>query len=206
MTIKQLIEGVIKENGESPDWTSIAEYFNIHDLYWSEDKRLVSYPIQAWLCTDTWVGMNAFFLDDEFVFLTRQSCRKCNTFYNFESKESYKKVKSYIMSLIEEKEDILCDIIDMGLIYDENYTIEYSTQLLAKFHKRALYKDKEVAIIKVTRGHIGNDVMIQFDDGDKEIVNTKELKFFYNRTYEGNFGKLEENDFRDLKISKILKK
>lgn len=204
MTIKQLIEGVVKTNGESPDWESISSTFDIFDLYWSEDKRLLGYPIQTWLCTDTLVGMTAFFLDDEFVFLTKKSCRKCHTKYIFKSKESYIKVNEYLKSLREDERESEFELIDMEYSYGDSYIIEYPTQLLPSFHKIALYKEEEVTVVKVTRGYNSNNVMIEFNNAKREVVDIKELRFFYNKRYSHQFENLEYSDIRDLKLSKIL--
>jgi hypothetical protein len=69
---------------DTPNWEDLSKIFNL-ELYWSEDTRLKCYFIKKWYCTDSFVGLRAYFLDDEFVATSYQQGRKFNEDFTFVS-------------------------------------------------------------------------------------------------------------------------
>jgi len=184
MTLKEAIDKIDKtnpKNEDSPSWGELFyEVFKTHDSFWSDDTRLKSYWVKVWYCTDSYVGIKAYFLDEELVCISDKVARKDSEDFEFVSKETFKKVKEYLKSLIQEteEEDCIC-LIDFEQEMGENYTVSYNTQIL---HKNALYKGEIVEIIKTYFGFNTPDyfhsVEIKYQ-GEIIKVNVNELYFPY---------------------------
>lgn len=69
---------------------------------WSEvfNQRITQYPIQEWMCTDTLVGIHAYFMDGEPVAISVQVGRKRRKEIDFLSKEAADKVRSLLLTLL----------------------------------------------------------------------------------------------------------
>lgn len=166
------------------DWEELSSVFNIYNLSWSDDTRLKAYYIKTWYCTDSWVGIRAYFLDDEFVAISYQSGRKSNEDFGFVSNELALKTKVYLQSLVEEDEfkiDIL-ECLDAEI--PNTYKIEYNSQIL---HKSALLQGEKVEIVKTNYESEGihspnyfHTVEVKLPNGDKKEVSCKELDFKFN--------------------------
>lgn len=190
-TIKQLVAEINLDNKQlktSPGWEYISQALDVEYLDWSNDERLTKHFIKPHYCTDTWVGMSAYFLDGEFVAISDQSGRKSDEFFNFISKEKATLVREYLISLIEgEKDEPTFDLLsdeDLNQEFDDTYKVEYNSQIL---HKSAIYLGDKVAI-KRTRypydAKNSNDyfhtVEIERTDGRHEEVDVKHLELKYN--------------------------
>lgn len=83
-------------------------------LGWSEafNKRVKVMPVNAWLCTDTMVGVNAYYLDGEFVALSFQSARKNDTDFKWTSVEAATKIQVLIREISAGKEDFSFPLIN----------------------------------------------------------------------------------------------
>ena len=167
----------------TPNWEDLSNIFNIYDLYWSDDTRLKCYFIKKWYCTDSYVGLRAYFLDDEFVATSYQQGRKFNEDFTFVSKEKAEKVRNYLISLIE-PEGIDVEIFKEELDEEipSTYKIVYNSQIL---HKTALYNGERVDIIKTTYDWREIDkyfhtVEIKDKNNKKFEVHVNELDFEYN--------------------------
>ena len=104
-TVREIINSINfddKSIQTSPDCEKLSSQFGIYNLYWSEDTRLKAYHVKTWLCTDTWVGWVAYFLDSEFVCLSTQNARKSDTEFEFVSKEAHSKLRDYLFSLVDD--------------------------------------------------------------------------------------------------------
>lgn len=113
MKLKELIEKVVKEphNQSSTDPQELAELFGFYgilhiDDYQAFDSRMTGYWIHATMDSDTWVGLEAHFLDGEFVMLRGQKGRKSDVQIEFKDKEAKEKVKEFIFSYIEDEDNI----------------------------------------------------------------------------------------------------
>ena len=177
-------------NGSYPNWSNISNTLGVQ-LDWSEDTRLKSYYIAPHYCTDSYFGMRAYFLDDEFVAISNQEGRKCDEYFEFVSKEVMVKTRNYLLSLIEPNyfDPPLIDTEkDIGSTYD----VEYSSQLLLQFHRFAIYKStgEKVEIIGATNDYSKNLIKIKFEDGRTKIDNVRNLGFEYGKVYD--FVKIEK--------------
>ncbi len=110
----------------------------------SENPRLTSYWLAKHICTDTHVGLRAYFLDDLLVAVSSQAARKSDENFEWVSLESARLVQSYILSL-EEEEVLSVDIADFDEEMGDGYPVEYVGQLLTN---KVLY---EGALVEVTK-------------------------------------------------------
>jgi hypothetical protein len=168
---------------DTPDWSGLSNLFGIYELDYNEDPRLKTYFVKRWYCTDRFVGLRAYFLDNEFVAISYQAGRKYDEDFSFSSKESIDKLKKYLRSLVVDLEvetnyDLLEGLDDE---IDDNYTIEYNSQIL---QNNGFYNGKEVEIIK--KHYPSEDerhfhtVKIKLDDNSTKEIDCRELRFKYN--------------------------
>ncbi len=180
--LKEIINNINKQDKRIqtvPDWEELFSLFDING-YWSDDERLKGYCVKTWLCTDTWVGWIAYFLDDEFVFMTSQDTRKGDTDYEFTSKEVAEKVRTYLLSLNEDEEQQF-NVLNLELEVGDKYQIEYNSQIL---HKTAWLGDKKVNIERKQYAYSTpqyfHTVMVRFEEETAFEVDCRELLFEYN--------------------------
>jgi len=170
---------------DTPNWEDLSEIFNL-ELYWSEDTRLKCYFIKKWYCTDSYVGLRAYFLVDEFVATSYQQGRKFDEDFTFVSKEIAEKLRNYLISLLEPEEEVFnFDVFkdkDLDEEIPSTYKIEYNSQIL---HKTALYNGERVDIVKTRYDWEEKDkyfhtVEIKDKNNKKFEVHVNELDFEYN--------------------------
>jgi hypothetical protein len=98
------------------------------------NTRLAEYWVHTWLCSDTWVGYMALFLDDELVAISYQSARKSPKNYKYVSKEMLKKARMWVIDCIE----IDADTEEGSFLQDgwekeqTKFTCEYTCQILTR--------------------------------------------------------------------------
>lgn len=184
-TLRKLISEINFEDTSIQDdvnWEDITSIFDIFNLYWSEDKRLKTYFIKTWYCTDSYVGVRAYFLDGEFVAISEQNGRKSNEDFEFTSKKTAKKVRDYLLSLVDEENEVKFSVItDLDKEIEGSYKIEHNSQIR---HKTSLLGGERVTILKKNYPHNTEDyfhtVEIQKEDGELLKLDCRELDFEYN--------------------------
>lgn len=75
-----------------------CDYFGFDMGEWDDCEEMKCYFLISWYCTDSWVGVRAYFLNGEFVAISSQIGRKYDQEFEWVSKEAYYKVKEYIAS------------------------------------------------------------------------------------------------------------
>lgn len=184
-TLRKLISEIDKTKPHYPDFERLAEIFNIDGFYYGDDERLQFFFIKKWYCTDSYVGIRAYFLDDEFVAISNQYGRKMDEEFSFTSKDSINKVKKYLESLVEETYPTNLGIIEDDELDEEitsTYKIEYNSQIL---HKEAFLNNEKVQIIKTNysfedESKYFHTVKIKLSNGETKEVDCRELDFEYN--------------------------
>lgn len=178
MKLIEAIQKIDKSQEETPSWEELADQFNLY-LSWSNDERLKCYFLKRWLCTDTLVGVRAYFLDDEFVALSTQNARKSGETFEFASKEKAKTVRDYVYNLIpEDEEEINVAILETEKEIEETFKIEYSGEIL---HKTALLKGERVEIVKTFNNDYNNMRRVEIKKGkEKTELDCRELDFELN--------------------------
>jgi len=184
MKLRNIIAGVDKTNKRlfsDPDWEKLSDLFNIYDLHWSEDTRLKCYHAEVWLCTDSWVGTEVYFLDDKAVCISRQSARKSSVNFEFLSQEHADRLEKYLRDLVKVDIGSTVVIADLEEEWDTYYSIKYGTQII---HDKAIYEGETVDIVSKHGKSEGFDtfhaVVIKLANGKEKEIDCRELKFEYN--------------------------
>jgi hypothetical protein len=165
---------------DDPNWEDLCAALDIQNYgFYSEDPRLRAYHVVTWYCTDSYVGMRAYFLDDEFIGISEQIGRKYNQEFKFVSKDAADKTRDYVLSLMKPKysEPNLLDLEEEVSGY---YSIGYPSQILLKFHKYGIYKDgRKVEITSFGRRNYETVLLMGKFEGSKEEepINIRNIKF-----------------------------
>lgn len=186
-TLKKLISEIDFKNKALQDdvnWDDLSNCFNIYDLSWSNDERLKCYFIKTWYCTDSYVGIRAYFLDDKFVAVSAQNGRKSSEDFEFVSMDVAKEVRDYLLSLVEKEDGLKIQLLtedELNQEIPDTYKIQYNSQIR---HASALFNGEIVSIIKKpfnidTDNHF-HIVEIQKENGDKQKIDCRLLDFRYN--------------------------
>jgi len=185
MKIKDIIAKLDKSEANS-EWVgadSFSYEVSVNNLYdVDHDKlqeRLKCYWVAKRLCTDTHVGVKAYFLDGKFVCMSHQSGRKRDEDFEWVSSQSRKQVEEILLSLIEKKEDeISATLLDMEEDLGEFYPISYSGDFLRKEVK---YKGEDVLIVKQSYSYTDMDsVTIKKECGEEIVVSAKDIETPWN--------------------------
>lgn len=122
MKICDLINKVDKSenNAEWVNIEGIAGELGLNISFSDDNPSLKSYWLSKTLDTDTHVGLEAFFLNNEFVFLIRSTGRKNGFYYEWASKETKEKVFNYLISISETISDDYTKYVD----FEEDFKIK----------------------------------------------------------------------------------
>lgn len=111
MTLSELLNNVKKtpQNECYPDSQKIfpgvnISFFDYIDL--EKYTELKCYFTDAhWICTDTEVGIRAYYINDELICASCQVGRKYDEEFEFVSEESYNKLRNWVLEKIKENEE-----------------------------------------------------------------------------------------------------
>jgi len=144
-----------------------------------ELSRITAYFYCKWICTDSWVGGRAYFLDGVFVATSWQQNRKGDEDFKWVSQESYTKVKNYLLSLCGASPDVF-ETVDLEEEMGYGYRVQYGEELLTK---EVLYNGKLVEVTKTwrTMDDVKKWSMIEInDDGELKTIHVGEFLVPYN--------------------------
>lgn len=115
--------------------------------YSEVNDRLKKHWIAPWLCTDTWVGTAAYYLDNKPVAISKQSARKSHEELYFLSSETLASVRAFMLECLsaDGPEVSLLDDVDLDKDLGEGYTVNYGSQYL---NKAVMYEGKPAKIVK----------------------------------------------------------
>jgi len=191
MQVKDMINNVLKtkENEENYiDIVSIAEELGIFEYGYGENSRLKAYWVSRWLCVDTHVGSQVYFLDDTPVFITIQIARKSSKCFYWVSKETYKQVKEYILSLYnQEPEEDQIDLINLEEKFTPWYSLSHYCEFLPYHKNNCYYNKNKVIVIEFKESclennkWVGEKVLVKYENEDLKLndewVFVTELEF-----------------------------
>jgi len=203
MKFRELLEKLDKrlQNQANIDLYDFGSEFGIELDYYCEDvnNRLVGYYLTKWLCTDTWVGSIALFLDNEFIGYSYQPARKSDKTYKFLNKELFDKTREYLLTLVEAQEFEYPNFdINLDEELGEGYILDYNGQHLTN-NVRFLptnefveilswdnsyinpNRDEDLAAIKkkFPNEYSGSIVKIKFENGSIRFVKSDKLEVQY---------------------------
>lgn len=144
---------------------------------------LTAYWIQHWMCTDTMVGMQAIFLNNEPVALTTQVARKSDCNIHWLNKDSLERTRDFLYSCIDSREsDGRYQFIDPDETTSLYFTVDYTSQLV-DYHgtyngRKCTYINKRNVLYRPTSDH--NDycakmILVQFEDGMLEEIDVSDF-------------------------------
>jgi len=187
-SLQYLIDNIIKgKYSQENQWINInclAEDLNMtnisfDDIDYEKNLDLRVYPIATHICTDTEVGLFAYFLNDECVCISRQVARKNpEEVIGWMSKELAEKTKKYIKSLLpKENEELDIEILDFEVDMEEGYYVEYTGQMTSH---DVIYDNKLRKVIEDKNHGNTNFHNITIDiDGVNTIVDIRDCKTPY---------------------------
>lgn len=182
MTFREIANKIDKseENTDSINFDGICEDLDISYCGWPRQERLKSYWITNWLCTDTWVGLKMYFLDDEPVCVGFQSGRKSDEQFSWFSKECSEKVRNYILSNLL-SDNSRCDYCSFDEEVGDSYKISFNSQVLN--WENALYQGKPFKMIEriLETPNYGIDTNVKIEiDGEEKIVSIEDIDFKFH--------------------------
>lgn len=187
MKLRDLIARVDRseENTDDAQVEDFARLFDLH-LSWEEKfgTRVKKHWIYNWYCTDSYVGLAAYYMDGEPVAVSFQSGRKSDEEIEFVSKEAAGKVRDFILTLLEPEEPSY-PIANLDEELPDTYTVSYGEQLLTDTGR---YQGEEVKVVHKYGGykeidHWGN-VDVRLASGEIITVELTQMAFDYKLTPE----------------------
>lgn len=193
MKLRELMEKVdLSSNNETyGDLESFAqELFSSPPYGWSEvfGEQVKGYYIQKWLCTDTWVGLIAYFWNGEPLAISWQTARKSSEEFQFVSVDVANRLKGFIIRLTESN-DPEPTLVDLDEDLGETYTVNWATELLVS---EALYDGEKVKIFPVYNTDYSKPsatwklVDVEFPNGEVLKVSVENLHIPYHLKKEEN--------------------
>lgn len=157
-----------KENEEGVDLDELCQEFDLDfSPGWHQEveKRLKSYWLFNWQCTDTWVGGALIFLDGEFVGTSMQQFRKSSVEFEWVDTEKAEKVRAFVKSIVESEQTYSPGMCDLEERFTPTFNIAYSGQLLRR-HYSGFWKGEPVTVTQIF------SAFDQIDRWDSVVVKT----------------------------------
>lgn len=151
------------------------------------NNRLTYINVSPHICTDTWVGIEFIYLDNEFVAVSDREYRKSDFLYTFKDKESKDKLVTYFQSFIEEdlKYKYLSDK-DLSKSMGVGYRVPYAyTNIGSKAFYFLDNNPVEVTVVKGEQFDLSrryknfDNVSILLPTGNEIVVKVNTLLFPY---------------------------
>jgi hypothetical protein len=165
----------------------IAEAVGVYESVEDDAGRLVYYWVKTWYCTDAWVGVRAYYLDDVLVAVSEQPGRKFPEEFKWVSQEAFLKVKAHIESLVIKENEDEVPLLDVEEDFPDGYRVDFRNQLLEPIHKHVLFENRVVKVVwpqpkpetnNMLEYHIDKNVVI-IDMGVQKTVPLSEVLFAY---------------------------
>lgn len=188
ITFRDIVEGKYKptfssRNKTSMDIDNIARDLCIANCYigWNEEfnERIKGCYLESWMCTDTYVGLAVFYMDDEVIAFSYQSARKSYELFEFVSEEAANKLRQFIISLMDDDDIIQPSFVDLDQGIGPYYHVNYASELLVS---EGFYQGE---LVKIVPGQKFNDYStpasewskLNVEKSDGEIIRIKLEEF-----------------------------
>ncbi|HRY03836.1 MAG TPA: hypothetical protein P5256_11935 [Beijerinckiaceae bacterium] len=136
MRLSDALANVVRtpQNEGGAEIESLVEALRLdHHPDWAEvDKRLRGYWIVRWLCTDTWVGLKALYLDNMLVGYTKQIARKDGVEVKFLSAETADLVRAWLIECTDARptQPEIATPNELAVEIDTTYSVPFTGQIL----------------------------------------------------------------------------
>lgn len=183
-TLREVIDSIKPEDIDY-SWTNLeglSSHLEVFGAYGEENGLMGEVWLERWVCTDTHVGLKAYFLKGEFVCLSSKPARKSPENFSFVSRKATEDVRNYLLSLVDDPDCYeSIDMLDMDEELSLGYHIAYSSQIMPKQgHATAVHEftNQIVEIVKTYDDlkHF-HEVVVRFPDGSEEEIHCEELLF-----------------------------
>lgn len=149
-----------------PNWVDLEDLeraLNLPSGFRSWDQsvqeRFKGYFLINWMCTDTWVGFEVIFLDDEMVACRIQDARKSDPTIEFTSVQAAKKVYDVLLPSFDESN---VPVVKSDQTLGARYSVQFATQLL---NFEGFYNDKPVKLVRERYKSAERMVTVEDEDG-----------------------------------------
>lgn len=156
----------------------LAEAVGLYSYYtrlvdW--EKRVKSYWLIKWCCTDTWVGSQVVFFDDRPFAMINQSARKNPEEVEFIDKDMISEFRSYLA------DNNLSNytMVNMDEEIGEYYTVAYSAELLTN---TGIYNGEPVIVAHRFDGGYSKDwryVIVTLPSGENKKIHMDDFHIPY---------------------------
>lgn len=192
MKLLNALQDVIKtpENSSTVDSEGLLNSLgmNYEVLNWDKyEKGLVAYWVISRYCTDSYVGLQAIYLNGELVAYSQQEGRKCDYEVTFLNIEAAKAVKDFVVSCMETHEDEfeVATAEDLEQDIDEKVSWWCSEFLLPGDHKgvwrKGLGTPIPVTFLKTVREkgeYNSKQYLVKVDEDGQKLTIPAEEYFF----------------------------
>lgn len=138
------------------------------------NRHVTGYWVTKHLCTDTWVGLQAIYLDGELIGTSNQQYRKASIDIHYLNEACAEKMRQFIINNISNEDRYVpihnVETLEQELDLLEGYSVEYACQLLSKV---GYYKGKSVVVLgngDPWRGILSDLVRVQFQNDEDKAV------------------------------------
>lgn len=197
MNLRQAFERVTKTKENEADHNhhfeeNIRNIFKVDLHYdsswWTDDRkedreRLQGYWLNVWQCTDTWVGVSLWFLDNEPVFVVAQPARKSGCTIKFYDADAFEKMRVFIESFRLPPDEDDYQIADLETELDPWLHRDFADNVL---HKRALFEPRQDGVaprmVNISRIHYAdrekfgvkytgiNPEILKIENGEEQVI------------------------------------
>ena len=185
MNLAEIIEKLDKSHPYQVDVYDedlVSELQIANEYGWYEQEKLVFYTVSNWYCTDSEVGLRAYFFENVFVAMSNQTGRKCSEEFEWVSFELFQKVREYVLAFHNRKVHAPL-ILDLEKEMGNGYRIDFTGQLFQPHKENCFYQDEPTKIVEIIKKQkydcINKDVMIKHK-GKNKVVSVEDLIFSYN--------------------------
>ena len=145
------------------------------------EKRVTSFWLTRWNCTDTWVGARAYLFDGRPLAYSEQSARKNGENFEFVSKEIYEEVRQFLFTLTRQTQRVR--FLEEGAYMTDRFTVDFESQLLDHegfYQNRPCEVDRDLtrkAKSKLSKmdAYLYTRVTVVFEDGSTESIHVDDF-------------------------------
>ena len=184
MLLKDIFENALKnsENSHFPDIEEFASALGMDSVEWTTlfESRVKGYWVAPSYCTDEYVGMAVYFIDDKPLAVSMKTGRTSPTTYEFYSHEAAKSCINYILEL-QGKQEYKYQIANLDEDHKDNvYHVRFGANLL---DETGYYKGKKVKVIQKFTGanQVSNwtHVIVEDETGVQTQIDLKDFDIPY---------------------------
>lgn len=139
------------------------------------NSRVKAYWLYSWCCTDTQVGVQSIWIDDELVAYTQQAARKSDYEVYYLSKKAALKMKDVLVSCMEDEEDEY-PIADTDVLDNHEpdlFYVDYPSELFQDNYE-GFVDGRACKVIATNDNNYNYNLTVEFEDGTQLTVKCRE--------------------------------